>query len=178
MRIAIRPAVAALGLLAAACGGKPDDAQPSRSVAITMERNACFGRCPVYRLDINDSGKVVYEGRGFVKERGRREATIPVADVQALAKEIEAAGFFTMRDNYPPDATDNPIVVTSVTIDGKSKRVEHDLGSRTAPATLQALYDRIDEVAGARQWIGDVQLPRPGEKGGGPDTARRDTSSR
>ena len=162
----------------AGCGGKSEDAIAARPVSITMERTACFGRCPVYRLDISDSGKVVYEGRGFVKERGRHEGTIPVADVQALAKEIEAAGFFSLRDSYPPDATDNASVITSVTIDRKTKRIEHNLGSRTAPAALEALYRRIDEVAGSKQWVGDVQAPRPGEKGGGPDTARRDTSTR
>jgi hypothetical protein len=129
-------------------------------------------------LDISDSGKVVYEGRGFVKERGRHEGTVSAADVQALAKEIEAAGFYSFRDSYPPDATDNASVITTVTIDHKTKRIEHNLGSRTAPAALEALYRRIDEVAGTKQWIGDGGEPRPGEKGGGPDTARGDTSAR
>ncbi len=168
----------ALAAAVAGCGGNDERAEGSHPVSITMERNACFGRCPVYRLDISDSGKVVYEGRGFVQERGRHEATIPAEDVQALAKEIEAAGFFSLRDNYPPDATDHATVITSVTIDRKTKRVEHNLGSTTAPAALEALYRRIDEVARSKQWVGDAPAPRPGEKGGGADTARRDTAVR
>ena len=177
-RVTVVAAGVALVASAAGCGGKDEDAASSRPVSITMERTPCFGRCPVYRLDITDSGKVVYEGRGFVKERGRHEGSLPAADVQALAKEIEAAGFFGLRDSYPPDATDQASVITSVTIDRKTKRIEHNLGSRTAPAALEALYRRIDEVAGSKQWVGDVGAPRPGEKGGGPDTARRDTSAR
>jgi len=180
---AFRPAIAMLGALvaigASACTARDTAADAPRSVSITMERTPCFGRCPVYRLDLDGAGKVVYEGRGFVKERGRQEATVRAADVQALAKEIEAAGFFTLRDSYPPDATDNASVITSVTIDGKTKRIEHDLSSRAAPASLKALYQRIDEVAGSRQWVGEDVEPRPGEKGGGPDTsARKDTASR
>lgn len=156
----------ALAIGGMGCSGNGGDAEPRRTVTITMERNACFGRCPVYRLDLDGSGKVVYEGRGFVKEHGRREATVPVEDVQALVKEIESAGYFTLRDNYPPDATDHAIVVTSVSINGTTKRVEHDLGSRSAPAALEELYRRIDEVAGSKQWVGESQTPRPGEKGG------------
>lgn len=172
-------AALAVGLAAAGCSRTGDtDEAPRRAVTIAMERGPCFGRCPVYRVEVNDSGKVVYEGRGFVAERGRQEATIPAADVQALAKEIEAAGFFELRDNYPPEATDHATVVTTVTIDGRSKRVEHSLDSRTAPRQLEDLYRRIDEVAGVKQWIGESAAPRPGEKGGGPDTARRDTASR
>ena len=169
----------AIAVAGSACGGTKPDAEPARAVTITMERTPCFGSCPVYRLELDSSGKVVYEGRGFVKERGRREATIPAADVQALAKEIEAAGFFALRDNYPPDATDNASVITTVTIDGKSKRIEHDLSSSTAPAALEGLYRRIDDVARSKQWVGEgPQAPRPGEKGGGPDTARKDTTGR
>ena len=172
-----------VSLLIAACsggsaGGGDTAAAPYRAVSIAMERGPCFGRCPIYRVELTDSGKVVYEGRGFVTERGRREAMIAPADVQALAQEIEAAGFFELRDNYPPAATDNPTVVTTVTIDGRSKRVEHDLSSSTAPAALETIYRRIDEVAGVKQWVGENVAPRPGEKGGGPDTARRDTSAR
>jgi hypothetical protein len=181
MRRASRALVSGLTILAASagCADKAANTEAPRAVSITMERNPCFGRCPVYRLDLTDSGKVVYDGRGFVKENGRREATVPPADVQALAKEIEAAGFFGFRDNYPPEATDHAIVVTTVTIDHKTKRVEHNLGSRAAPAALEELYRRIDEVARSKQWVGDTPTaPRPGEKGGGPDTARKDTSAR
>ena len=182
-----RITVIAVGLIAAGCGGDSRGADTgtadaaatrTRAVSIAMERGPCFGRCPVYRVELTDSGTVVYEGRGFVAERGRKEATIAAADVQALAKEIEAAGFFELRDNYPPAATDHPTVVTTVTIGGRSKRVEHDLSSSTAPASLEKLYDRIDEVSGVKRWIGENVAPRPGEKGGGPDTARRDTSAR
>jgi hypothetical protein len=163
----------ALAIVGAGCSEKSGDAGPPRTVSITMERTPCFGNCPVYRLDLDGSGKVAYDGRGFVKERGRREATVPAAEVQALANEIESAGYFTLRDNYPPDATDHAIVVTTITIDRKTKRIEHNLGSRSAPVALEDLYRRIDEVAGSKQWVGESRTPRPGEKGGGPDTAPR-----
>ncbi len=161
--------LAALGVIACAPseGGESSaDTTAARDIRISLERHACFGRCPVYRLEIDETGKVVYEGLGFVKTNGRQEATISPRDVQALAKEIEDAGYFGFRPNYPPDATDHPIVVTSVTIDGKTSRVEHNLGSRSAPAALEPLYRRIDEVAGTDRWVGEPQTGAP-VKGGG-----------
>jgi hypothetical protein len=182
MGAVVRTGIVALALaVSAACsgkGGNVDSTSASRAVTITMERTPCFGRCPVYRVSLNDSGTVVYEGRGFVRENGRHETTVRGGDVQALAKEIEDAGWFSLRDNYPPDVTDHASVITTVTIDGRTKRVEHNLGSRTAPATLEVLYARIDDVAGTKQWVGEGATPRAGEKGGGPDTARRDTAVR
>ena len=176
MRRTIGVIAATVAVATAACSGDGGDAGPRRAVTIVMERGPCFGRCPVYRLELNDSGTVVFEGRGFVAARGRQETTVAPADVQALAREIESAGFFDLRGNYPPDVTDHATVVTTVTIDGRSKRVEHNLGARSAPAALEALYRRIDEVARATEWIGESVAPRPGEKGGGPDTARPDTA--
>jgi hypothetical protein len=166
----------ALATASAGCGPK-EEAPPPRAVSITLERTPCFGPCPVYRVEVGGTGKVVYDGRGFVEERGRWERTVPASEVQELAREIEAAGYFSLRDNYPAEATDHATVITSVTIDGKTKRIEHDLSSRTAPAALEKLYERIGQVAGTKEWVGDP-VPRPGEKGGGPDTGRRDTTPR
>lgn len=172
-RTAAIAVAAALAIASTGCGSK--DATPARAVTITLERTPCFGPCPVYRVELDGTGKVVYDGRGFVKERGRWERTVPADDVQALVREIEAAGFFSLRDTYAAEATDHATVITSVSIDGKTKRIEHDLSSRTAPAALEKLYERIDRVAGTKEWVGDP-VPRPGEKGGGPDTSRRDTT--
>jgi hypothetical protein len=166
---ALASVLLAYGAIACAAsdgGESAADTTGVRDVRITLERHACFGRCPIYKLEIDETGKVVYEGLGFVKTNGRQEATIPARDVQALAKEIEDAGYFGFRANYPPDATDHPIVVTSVTIDGRTSRVEHNLGSRTAPAVLDSLYRRIDDVAGTARWVGEQQTGAP-VKGGG-----------
>jgi hypothetical protein len=152
-------------MLVSGCGGGSNDTAadsiPAREVQITLERSACYGRCPVYRVEIDGTGKVVYEGRGFVKINGQQQDTVPARDVQALAREIEQSGYFGFRDNFPPDATDHPTVVTNVRIGTQSKRIEHNLGSRSAPAALETLYRRIDEVAGVKQWIGEEPIGEP-----------------
>jgi hypothetical protein len=163
--------VAAIAIGAAACGGGEgaggDSAAPARDVRITLERTPCFGRCPIYLVEIDGTGRVVFDGRGFVKETGRHESTVASESVQALARELEAGGYFGFRDHYPPDKTDHAGVITSVTIDGRTHRIEHNLGSDAAPSVLADLERRIDEVAGTARWIGEPQ------QGGGRDSGGR-----
>jgi hypothetical protein len=154
--VSLLAAATAIGACSGGAGDSASDsAQSPRDVRITMERTPCFGSCPVYLVEIDGTGRVVFDGRGFVRQSGRHEATVPASDVQALAREIEAAGYFGFGANYPPDKTDHAGVITSVTIDGRTHRIEHNLGSDSAPSALADIERRIDEVAGTQRWIGE-----------------------
>ena len=41
-----------------------------KEVVITLERTACFGVCPVYKLTIYGDGRVLYDGIRFVRTEG------------------------------------------------------------------------------------------------------------
>jgi hypothetical protein len=159
------PLAITLALVVTACAGgngaAEDSAAAAREVRITLERGACFGRCPMYKLELDGSGRVVFDGLNFVKDTGRFEDTVSSAEVRALAEEMEQAGYFAFADRYPPDATDHATVTTSLTIDGRTRKVEHNLGSRSAPEGIEALYARIDEVARSAKWIGEPQTGPP-----------------
>ena len=36
-------------------------------LVITLERTACHGTCPIYKLTIEGNGTVIYEGQDFVQ---------------------------------------------------------------------------------------------------------------
>ena len=154
-------------LMALGCargGSRPADSTAivaERDIHITLERGTCLGYCPMYRVELHGDGRVVYDGLHFVRDSGRREDTIPAADVRTLATEMAQAGYFGFATVYEPDATDHATVSTSLRIDGRTREVRHNLGSRSAPAVLEALYARIDSVARTAQWIGDPQTGPP-----------------
>lgn len=161
----IRPGVA-LGLLVAACGPRPVPSLPDTTPAsaepvITLERTACFGRCPVYRLSISAAGVVRYEGKAHVEHLGPAQDTIPPARVDSLVGELDRLGYFGLAEEYVADSpacgrysTDSPAVTTSVTVDGRRKQVRHDYGCGDAPPKLARIEARIDEVAGTSRWTG------------------------
>jgi hypothetical protein len=161
---------AALCVLALAACAPPNGAVPDSSAAtpgaapavtrVTLERTPCFGTCPVYRVSVGGDGAVAFEGLGYVDSIGSFTGRIDADRVAALARLFEEHDYFALDDKYAYGeancaqyGTDAPMVITSVTIGGRSKRVEHDLGCGGVPPRLSDLESRIDEIIGTSRWI-------------------------
>ena len=122
---------------------------------VTLERGPCYGTCPVYKLTLYDSGKVVFEGKDHVRTRGTQTAAIGRERVAELVAEFEKLGYFSFKDRYTArHITDMPTAVTSVQAGRKVKRIEHYHGDSSAPKILTALENEIDAAAGSNRWIG------------------------
>lgn len=137
--------------------GVPSDA------LIRLQRTACYGRCPIHTVTIDGHGTVTYAGERFVRVVGQRTAHIDRSKVASLLATAERIRFFHMRDAYRlienPDGTvdvvfDRPTTFVSVTVNGRTKRIEDYVG---APASLAEFEREIDDAAGTKQWV----LPRP-----------------
>jgi hypothetical protein len=114
----------------------------------------------VYRVTLERSGAVRFEGRRFVADSGVFTGKVPAERVDSLLAELEASGYFGFDDSYRSGdavctryATDLPTVITEVRIGGRTKRIEHDRGCADAPRALSDLETRIDTVAGVRRWV-------------------------
>lgn len=132
-------------------------AEPQRAsspVVLTLERTACFGFCPMYKLTIYGNGKVVYEGKRFVKVTGTRTTTISQAAVRRLVSEFQRIQYFNLQDSYTGGHTDAPSAITSLSMGKRQKTVNHYLGSPDAPEKLTQLENKIDVIVNSQQWIG------------------------
>jgi Domain of unknown function (DUF6438) len=134
---------------------------PSDTV-ITLERTACYGTCPIYKLTISADGGVVFEGLRFVKSVGTAKTTISKEQFRELLARFEKLDYFDLRDRYeqPDDGckqwvTDNPSVITSIRTNGKSKSVRHYYGCWGVEvlAELTKLERAIDDAVNSAQWI-------------------------
>lgn len=134
-----------------------------KDTRIILARTACFGSCPIYKLTISANGCVVFEGKRFVKKVGTFKSKISRAQLQQLIAEFENIQYFSLRDQYTTQkdgcelATDNPSVITSLKINGKSKTVIHYHGCRGVKKLeeLTKLEDQIDKIAGSSRWVGN-----------------------
>ena len=121
---------------------------------ITLERTACLGECPIYTLTIHGDGTVVYEGKDFVKTKGREESIISKEKIEELILEFNRADYFSLKDNYVEHTmTDAHSVITSITINGKVKIIEHYHGDLSAPEALFLMENKIDEIVNSDQWV-------------------------
>src|SRR5215510_12280935 len=132
---------------------------------ITLERTACYGFCPVYKLTITADGAVVFEGRRFVKQEGVTiKSAITQDQLKRLMAEFDRVKFFSLEDDYMNNPrvcayyrTDNPSAFTSIRIDGKSKTVRHyhGCGGPKVPKEVTELENKIDEIVNTAQWLPD-----------------------
>ena len=138
-----------------------------QDAVITMERTACFGYCPTYRLTIHGNGQVTYEGIAYVATKGTKTIQLSPEQVQSLIAQFEQANFFQLKDSYAVDVTDLPGTRTSITLNGRSKEIWHygsvgDSNLDNAPSALSNLERAIDQAVNVSQWVGSVgQGDRP-----------------
>ncbi|MBZ0303691.1 MAG: DUF6438 domain-containing protein [Anaerolineae bacterium] len=124
-------------------------------VAITLERTACFGTCPVYMVSILEDGTVIYQGENFVDMTGEQRGQIDPATVEQMVAAFEAAGYFDWNEAYDTmNVTDLPYVTTSVTRNGETKQILRYAGDDSAPLALPFLENWVDLMAGTPAWTG------------------------
>ena len=151
--------------LGIAQGPQNIQAQPTipTDTLITLRRTNCFFACPDYVVTISADGTVTFQGNANVEVKGKATSQISREKVQMLILAFEKAKFFSLRNSYSEredgcrvyDA-DAPSVIISITIDGKSKSINHYLGcwlkKGNATRALMKLENTIDDVANTDQW--------------------------
>jgi len=136
--------------------------QKSGDDSITLERTACFGTCPMYKVTVTSDGAVTFNGERFTKTTGIAKGKISREDFRQLVSEFEKINYFSLPDSYTPGTpvcpqrvTDMPSANTSIRLKGKTKSVAHYYGCGNSGTLekLAALEKKIDEVTGTQKWI-------------------------
>lgn len=137
-------------------------AEGVRLSAVRLERQPCFGICPVYVVELDSAGRVRFEGRAHVRAQGKATADITKDAFRAMSNRLVAAGVLAFDSAYTPGAagcglyaTDMPVVILSVVMDDTMKRVVHDYGCSGAPSELRGLHRMVDSVANTSRWLLD-----------------------
>lgn len=141
---------------------------------ITFDRRPnFFALCPFYKLTISADGTVELEPKGFSGEFKEKVIThkvikskISQEQLRQLISEFEKIDFYSLKstfespvkntqDECPEHWTDSAKTITSITIKGKTKQVEHYHGCRGAAAMekLTNLENKIDEIVNIKQWV-------------------------
>jgi len=130
-----------------------------------MERTACFGSCPVYRVEIHADGTVLYHGQAYVGAQGDRESSVDPKRVTELFDRFRRDGFWDWESEYSVLVTDMPSTILTLTGGGRTKRVRdhpscHGDDPRFTsandihpPKELCELEKAVDDLAGTARWI-------------------------
>ena len=115
---------------------------------ITLERTACFGFCPIYKVILRSDNTATYIGMKFVERQGTYKAYI--SGFEHLAKIIEARRYFSLRDRYTEPISDMPSAITSVVRNGKRKTIDNY--GNSGPIELWEIENLIDGLIANVRW--------------------------
>ena len=144
----MKPLFAAALLITLGCA--PATAQNDGSIRISLERTPCFGSCPAYTVELREDGSVTYTGGSSVRVAGVHRWKIDAAAVRALARDMEKAGFFEMKDEYTAPMTDMPTTFTTLTVGSRTKKIRDYF---SGPPALREIEAKIDAVSGAKGYV-------------------------
>ena len=123
---------------------------------VKLVRGTCEGSCPGYTLTLDSKGKVTWDGRFFVQQKGLATKTIARRGLDSIVRKIEEMRFFNFQKGERL-CTDTPDVLVEITMTRKVKSSKHDSCSQEKTAEGQQVAElarHIEKVAGIEQWVG------------------------
>lgn len=127
---------------------------------LSLERQACYGFCPMYKVSVDSKGLVTYAGERFVKLKGTYKAQLTPSQLKRLYKALERAKLGQYKNEYKAmSVTDLPSAILKVSglkinAQQRSKTIDHYFGDRSAPESLTRLENELDALMGTRKWVG------------------------
>ncbi|MFC4256220.1 hypothetical protein GRI97_11180 [Altererythrobacter xixiisoli] len=122
-----------------------------------LERTGCYGSCPAYKVSISGQGRVRFSADGahsYVAWSGIHETRVSPQVAAELIEAFRSAHFAGLRPACEVAAIDSPTYLLTLRRGGRTIRVEDHLCQLDGmPASVTALQDMIDRLAGTRRWI-------------------------
>ncbi|MCS7188289.1 MAG: DUF6438 domain-containing protein [Bacteroidia bacterium] len=100
-----------------------------KDLYIQIQRTACYGRCPVDKVELLSDGTVKYEGIRFVSRLGiytRKLSQEEQKQVEKLLKELAFERYEEVYDN--PGISDLPSLILVYRLEGKEKKITCRVG--------------------------------------------------
>jgi hypothetical protein len=124
----------------------------SDSLLISYERTPCFGRCPVFKIKVYESGYTTYQGVNFVEYMGYFYTRIDASKLAEIKAAISASDFFSLEDRYDNEQVmDLPSKIYQVDIEGMNKRIT---ARYQVPESLNILGQKMEKIFEGTAWQG------------------------
>ena len=127
-----------LGILLS-CGLTKKADSSEIELIISLQRTACFGTCPIYKIEIFSDGSGIYTGTRFVENIGATKFSLSETQLNLILTQAKAIGFINMKEEYSEPISDLPTTFIQI----KDKKIRDYTG---APKTLKNLENLIDQL--------------------------------
>lgn len=121
---------------------KPASATAQTISAVTMDRTACFGRCPIYSIEVRKDGTAVYKGKRFTEYSGVYTKNIGPANAAAILQGFTSHRADTCKERYDVLISDLPGINYALSFDTGKKMIYN---ANYGPLFLKELASEIDK---------------------------------
>lgn len=111
----------------------------SLKIIISLEKTACFGRCPVFKIIIYNNGEALYNGLKFVKKVGEHDLKVSKREIDKILYKAKKIGFNNLKNEYSERITDLPTTYIMI----NNKKIKDYYG---APSKLKDLEKMIEKI--------------------------------
>ncbi len=117
---------------------------------LSLKRTPCFGRCPVYTVELFADGRLHFVGDANVRERGEHEGKLTAEQLAAVTARIDASDFAKWKTSYEKHTVSD---LPGAVLTWNGKTIRHYHGDESAPVDLMALETELDALLGTSVWI-------------------------
>lgn len=110
---------------------------------VLMQRTACFGKCPIYNIELFKDGTLKYTGIRFIKDSGMYEKNIGMANAEKIFDEFRKYRVDTCSGQYDLPIADLPGIYYNYTVNGEERKIAN---AHFGPKFLKELANKMDEI--------------------------------
>lgn len=142
---------ASSSLLFSACKTtKPIEELTDADIRIKMSKGGCFGKCPIYSIEIYEGGYTKYYGEKHAEKLGIYDKQLSKESYKTIIKSFENADFFGYKDFYETKVPDAPSV--SISYRNKDSEIKTIEGKLNRPKPIKELQVLIENIASSKDW--------------------------
>ena len=115
-----------------------------------MSKGACFGKCPIYKIEIYEGGYTKYFGERYSDKLGTYEKQLDQDTYNTLIKAFDNSDFYNYKDFYESNIPDAPTI--KMTYINKKQEEKTIVGKLDRPDELKDLQVLIEDIASSKEW--------------------------
>ncbi len=123
---------------------------PKDTLVISYERTPCFGRCPVFKVKVYESGFATYEGINFAEKLGLYSGRFTKEEIDAIYQSAVEIHYFDLESVYnDPLISDLPSTKSKINWAGKSHKIDARFN---IPAEVKAFHKNLEVTLLEHEW--------------------------
>jgi Domain of unknown function (DUF6438) len=122
------------------------------NLLVSLQRTSCFGKCPAFKIELFNDGKVLYNGIAFSKRKNKYEAFAEKSLISEIQQKALAIKYFEYSDKYPKgdiEITDLSSTISYIRIENTGKII---FNNYDAPRELIEFQRWLEKTLDALDW--------------------------